>query len=77
MSEASEYQTPEHAAPTVDRTRLVTMLRSRRDNDVYVVVPLPGGGERRHAIRDVRYDAMLDVIDIVTEPDLDTEDGAP
>lgn len=53
--------------PTLLRSDLVASLNARRDNDVYVWVPLESGGSAQLAIVRVDYDPDLDLIQVVTE----------
>lgn len=58
----------------LQRRDLVTALNARRDNDVYVRVPLETGGYLRLPVMDVRYNADDDTIDVVTQELLDGPD---
>jgi hypothetical protein len=49
-------------------SRLIELLRARRENDVRIAVALPGGGSVRLEIRGVAYNSLADDIEIRTEP---------
>lgn len=64
---------------TMPSARLIELLQARRENDVRILVPLPGGGTVRLEIRGVAYNSLADDIEIRTEPwwwkDDDDQDG--
>jgi hypothetical protein len=65
---------------TMPRSRLVDEPQARRENEVRILVPLPGGGSVRLEVRGVAYNSLADDIEIRTEPwwwKGDDADGEP
>jgi hypothetical protein len=60
----------------MQRSELVAALKLRRDNDVYVRVPLETGGYIRKAAHEVIYNPEDDTIEIVTDEYLDGPDDS-